>query len=472
MHSAGTSYSAPSIGMKRKATTACRNCQKKRTRCSAGWPCSNCARANVECHYAPLADRRRKDFANAVSAEEVTALSQKISLQESQLAFFRRAWSCLQAGDERQALDLLSLIRKRASSTDLEHFLERSTSPDSLGAASDHTVLSGHASIQSSSAAATVVSAATTFSRRAPSMRALCDDPLLAVPAYPWTTVTADDAFVSHLVSLWFTWSQPYMSWIHRDLFVRDMRSGDLNSTFCSRFLVNAICAQACAWSDYPEANAVPGDKTTSGLHFLEHARRDFELLEGKTSVTVVQGLTVFAIATMLAGKDRRGWHLLQSAVTHAKELRDIPSDCHPNLADADRANLSLVWDRTEWGVFNIVSCTSLSMHSESLMAPPRRSRPPPDHDAGSSLHWSPYPHTAPQTSIHEGCFIDSHCSLVILCDRINRLLYPGETGPTHPPATKVGMAEELLEDLRVWRTTLPDCLELNKLPVPGLLTL
>ena len=66
------------------------------------------------------------------------------------------------------------------------------------------------------------------------------------VPARPWTTVTDDDDFVSHLISLWFTWFQPCFNWIDRDLFMRDMLSGNPRSQYCSPFLVNAILAHAC----------------------------------------------------------------------------------------------------------------------------------------------------------------------------------------------------------------------------------
>lgn len=75
----------------------------------------------------------------------------------------------------------------------------------------------------------------------------LCDAPHLKVRATPWTTVTTDDDLISHLVSLWFTWHPPYVSWIIQDLFIRDMLSGNTaTSPFCSKFLVNVICAQAC----------------------------------------------------------------------------------------------------------------------------------------------------------------------------------------------------------------------------------
>lgn len=77
--------------------------------------------------------------------------------------------------------------------------------------------------------------------RRVLAVQRLADIPIYRVPAKPWTTVTDDDDLVSHLISIWFTWSQPWFHWVNRDLFIRDMQAGSLDCGFCSPFLVNAI---------------------------------------------------------------------------------------------------------------------------------------------------------------------------------------------------------------------------------------
>jgi hypothetical protein len=86
--------------------------------------------------------------------------------------------------------------------------------------------------------------------KRAPSIymdvRRITDMPLFEVPAKPWTSVTDDDAFVSHLITLYFTWQQPTFRWVDRDLFLADMRAGKTGSRFCSPLLVNIILAVAC----------------------------------------------------------------------------------------------------------------------------------------------------------------------------------------------------------------------------------
>lgn len=82
--------------------------------------------------------------------------------------------------------------------------------------------------------------------RLKPDPKELSDIVLFRVPAFPWTTVIENDNFVSHLLSLWFTWTHPFLNWIDKDLFVRDMQSKDPDATFCSPFLVNIILADAC----------------------------------------------------------------------------------------------------------------------------------------------------------------------------------------------------------------------------------
>lgn len=84
------------------------------------------------------------------------------------------------------------------------------------------------------------------FRRKVMDIHYLCDEAPCKVPAKPWTNVTEDDDLVSHLVSLYFTWDYPFWSFLDRDVFLRHMARGDLESEFCSPFLVNAVLANAC----------------------------------------------------------------------------------------------------------------------------------------------------------------------------------------------------------------------------------
>ena len=68
----------------------------------------------------------------------------------------------------------------------------------------------------------------------------------IEVPAQPWTSV-AGDGLVSELVSNFFTWDGSYLfPSIDTQVFVDEMKAADPDkASWCSPFLVNAICAQS-----------------------------------------------------------------------------------------------------------------------------------------------------------------------------------------------------------------------------------
>lgn len=71
------------------------------------------------------------------------------------------------------------------------------------------------------------------------------DVPVYQVPAKPWTQITSDDSLVSHLISAFINFPNVYWRYVEEDLFLKAMVAGDLESDFCSPFLVNAMCAIA-----------------------------------------------------------------------------------------------------------------------------------------------------------------------------------------------------------------------------------
>ena len=76
------------------------------------------------------------------------------------------------------------------------------------------------------------------------SLESLCDIPLFRVPAKPWTR-HIDDALVSHIVSLYFTWEHPCAQFVDQEIFLEEMKHGGLESDFCSQLLVNSLLAMA-----------------------------------------------------------------------------------------------------------------------------------------------------------------------------------------------------------------------------------
>lgn len=114
-----------------------------------------------------------------------------------------------------------------------------------------------------------------------------------SVPAEPWTKLTTDDAFVSHLVTGFLNYPNVYWRYVEEDLFLNSMQSGNVNAEFCSPFLVNAICALACLSSEHGATFNRPGDLISRGQHFHDEALRLWLLEGGKVSVTSIQALVI-----------------------------------------------------------------------------------------------------------------------------------------------------------------------------------
>ncbi|KAJ9652969.1 hypothetical protein H2198_007812 [Neophaeococcomyces mojaviensis] len=116
-------------------------------------------------------------------------------------------------------------------------------------------------------------------------------NPPLAVPAKPWTTVTDNDDFVSHLMSLWFTWAHSWWQWVDEALFLEAMKAGDSNSPFCTPYLVNMILADACLL-DYMGPNEIEPNLDLREQFYTE-GKRQLEMEKGEISLALVQAMGV-----------------------------------------------------------------------------------------------------------------------------------------------------------------------------------
>jgi hypothetical protein len=155
----------------------------------------------------------------------------------------------IRSADEAHAMRLLEIIRNDATPEEIRLFID-----DTLGSLPVSDCPETRRFNWETAARLKDIRRHANFQGTAPSFRRrgvmdvqfLCDNPPIRVPAHPWTTVTDDDDLVSHLLSLYFTWDYPFYTVLDRDVFVRHMQSRQLDSDFCSPFLVNIILAHAC----------------------------------------------------------------------------------------------------------------------------------------------------------------------------------------------------------------------------------
>lgn len=157
----------------------------------------------------------------------------------------------IRAADEPHALRLLDIIRRDASAEEIRAYIYETLSmidqrPSRHPGGEDQGVVH---KLEDFRQMVNVEGAGPSFRRKVMDIHFLCDEAPCKVPAKPWTSVTEDDDLVSHLVSLYFTWDYPFYTFLDRDVFLAHMAAGNLESEFCSPFLVNAILANACVCS-------------------------------------------------------------------------------------------------------------------------------------------------------------------------------------------------------------------------------
>ena len=133
-----------------------------------------------------------------------------------------------------------------------------------------------------------------------------------------WTRVTRDAEFVGHLMGLYFCWQHPFYVLFSKECFLHDMARG--RSKYCSPLLVNALLANACTYSDRPEARTIPNDARTAGDHFFAEARR--LLFENEHStLTTVQALALMGLREATCGRDSSGYQYAGRCIRMALEL-------------------------------------------------------------------------------------------------------------------------------------------------------
>ncbi|RAL10264.1 putative C6 transcription factor [Aspergillus homomorphus CBS 101889] len=445
---AGANAALDSGHRRKNVGTACAACKARKLKCTGSVPCSSCVKSNVECTLDKSADKRRRG-----------ALKRKIDELVDKEDLLARLVGALRDGDEQDILPLIDLIRSDAPFEEIRHHILHHLPQSELALTPDLAQLTRELHHHQPSDRSRPM-------RRVLEAKRIADSPRYLVPAHPWTSVVPDSHFVSHLISLWFTWSHPFRNWIDRDLFMREMQTGKRSGRFCSPFLVNCILADACTYSDYPEAYTTPGDAVSKGAHFYAEAKRLLDEEAGRITLPTVQGLGVLWSCAARTGRDRQGWIYRNQLAYALQELLQRNSTLAVN-PDLDTLRMVHGLNRTVWGIFNVATIHALTDRSRPPIPVPDRHRLPPlRHEGGPDDTWRPYPHPAAGIAGHADCLFVALSTLTPIAYEVTRLV---------SPRPRAGLAERvtvLHEHLQHCADQWPACLKGTRLEAPHILCL
>ncbi|KAJ6108528.1 Transcription factor [Penicillium sp. IBT 18751x] len=488
----------------KKNSTACLACKVAKRKCSGTYPCKACLAAGLQadCRFDPTRDLRRK----VAVKRTIKELNDYKDLLETLLASIR--------SDPRDKLhELIELIRNNGSLRDIARAVgnpvtkftdSEALSKASLATLSEFEDTKPHRRSEPDQVPNSPEEEHPRGSPRATfhpyarvALETLCDIPLFRVPARPWTEVTDDSDFVSHLVSLYFTWDHPCAQYLDQKIFIDHMTRGDTSSQFCTPLLVNSLLSMACIYSDSPDAFFNLDDTFSRGKHFFQEAERLWNAQRGRQTLSNIQALLMMCSVLLSQGEVQQAWFLLRQAAQMGQdmgllmlprfvnpfkeEIRFVMpsiselSDDHVKREDDDEDSILHQMERirtiTAWGIFNLNLQMSVKMRKVTSLPPPM-SKVSMGGDA--DFEWTPYPRSnkityAPKLArlpqLRQGM-----AELTDILAHVQELLHNESFVSSIQDLSE--RAEVSYERLRQWLANWPKPPQIEKEPIPQILIL
>ncbi|KAL4793229.1 fungal-specific transcription factor domain-containing protein [Aspergillus venezuelensis] len=139
------------------------------------------------------------------------------------------------------------------------------------------------------------------------------------------STPDISEELEEHLITLYFTWEQPWCQLVDERLFRESMQN---KGRYFSPLLLNCILALGSRYSDRLEVRSAPHDSNTAGQMFLDIAEVLLHFDLQYPSITTIQSLGVLAMMYVAIGSDSKGWLRHGMAVRLALDMGFNLEEC------------------------------------------------------------------------------------------------------------------------------------------------
>jgi hypothetical protein len=224
-----------------------------------------------------------------------------------------------------------------------------------------------------------------------------------------WTSVTEDKEFIDHLLNIYFTWQHTFFQNFPEDLFRQDYTAGQ--TKYCSRVLVNAICATGCLLSERPEARGDPNDPQTAGAGFFDEG---VKLLNqaNRSSIPTTAGVFLLSHVEGYRGKLGSMWGLVGRSARMALDLnlhlRNDRTPFEQLSTEAQKEETARL--HAFWGCFISDQVTSMTLGRlpQILTNSITVDLPPEDEEEDNELWGPPESSVEPQPGAKATTFLET----------------------------------------------------------------
>ncbi|KAK6524646.1 hypothetical protein TWF281_011549 [Arthrobotrys megalospora] len=413
---------------KTRISNACTACKARKTKCDNNKPkCTACtARPNSECVYFPFLDKRKR--------QHVTTNRDSKSRE---LELLTRIFNATKYCSKDELPDLLEVIRGDASIEQIADYIQDKLEDGSQLALEDDPAESPmdeemdhelENEISPSPITSQLLHRRRSKTNDAMDIGSIVQITIPDVPSQPWTSVTTNDEFVSHLIQLYFTWEAPVYDIVEKALFISDMRSSDSeNSRYCSPLLVNCMLATACRYSDREASFSDSNDPGSCGKQFFDEAERLWQAGPHSTSLTNMQSLVIMHYFEAHRANDGVGMNYFEAAMRMYEEL---VSGSYQG-SRVDESSLQLSWPC--WKLWVCRCFASIVLRQPYLTPPPNLPEPKIPDQVNLNDTWHPYPQLTRSRPYRKMEMMHQCIGLAKLVQEASLYLYSKTTAPYEP---------------------------------------